>query len=89
MKTNALGHEFKGYITRAVVGHYTQTPAELGANFLDLDRIATARAPTSGGLDPRFHDAAGRTRRRLPGIDDSGTWLVGLICGNCHPRPGT
>jgi hypothetical protein len=24
----------------------------------------------------------------FPGIDDTGTWLVGLICGNCrNPAP--
>ena len=91
MKTNALGHAFsENYVTTAVVGHYTQTPAELEAAFLDLDSIATAtyRAAIDAGsvLDfTMLKDAGGAP---FPGIDDSGTWLVGLFCGNCrNPAP--
>ena len=91
MQTNALGAQFKeGYVTSAVVGHYTQTPAELEAAFLDLDSIATAtyRAAIDAGsvLDfTMLKDAGGAP---FPGIDDSGTWLVGLFCGNCrNPAP--
>jgi hypothetical protein len=91
MQTNALGAEFKeGYVTSAIVGHFTQTPAELEAKFLDLDRIAVAyyRADIAAGsvLDfTTLRDASGGS---FPGIDDSGTWMVGLICGNCrNPAP--
>ena len=68
MKTNALGAEFQdAYITSAVVGHYTQTPAELEANFLDLDlhrdRDVPRRHP--GGIGPRLHDAQGRNWRQF------------------------
>ena len=52
MKTNALGAAFPAdSITRAIVGHYTQTPAELETKFLDLDRIAIAtyRADVQSG----------------------------------------
>ena len=91
MKTNALGAEFKeGYITSAVVGHYTQTPAELEANFLDLDRIATAtyRADIPAGSVLDFTTLRDDSGAAFPGIDDTGTWLVGLICGNCrNPAP--
>ena len=91
MKTNALGAEFKeGYITSAVVGHYTQTPAELEANFLDLDRIAIAtyRADIPAGSVLDFTTLRDEHGAAFPGIDDSGTWLVGLICGNCrNPAP--
>ena len=62
MTTNALGAAFKeSYVTSAVVGHYTQTPAELEAKFLDLDRIAVAtyRANIEAGSVARFHDAEG------------------------------
>ena len=91
MKTNALGAAFKeGYITSAVVGHYTQTPAELEAGFLDLDRIATAtyRADVPSGSVLDFMTLRDENGAAFPGIDDSGTWLVGLICGNCrNPAP--
>jgi hypothetical protein len=91
MQTNALGAEFKeGYITSAVVGHYTQTPAELEASFLDLDRIATAtyRADVLSGSVLDFTMLRDENGAAFPGIDDNGTWLVGLICGNCrNPAP--
>jgi hypothetical protein len=91
MKTNALGAEFKeNYITNAVVGHYTQTPAELEAKFLDLDRIATATytadVPAGSTLD--FTTLRDENNAAFPGIDDNGTWLIGLVCGNCrNPAP--
>ena len=91
MTTNALGAEFKdGYVTSAVVGHYTQTPAELEASFLDLDRIATAtyRADIMAGSTLDFTTLRDENGAAFPGIDDTGTWLVGLICGNCrNPAP--
>jgi len=91
MKTNALGHEFtEGYVTSAVVGHYTQTPAELEARFLDLDRIATAtyRADVEAGSVLDFTTLKDESGAVFPGIDGDGTWLVGLICGNCrNPAP--
>jgi hypothetical protein len=91
MKTNALGHEFKeGYVTSAIVGHYTQTPAELEAKFLDLDRIAMAtyRADIPSGSVLDFTTLKDANGAAFPGIDDQGTWLVGLTCGNCrNPAP--
>jgi len=91
MTTNALGREFtEGYVTSAVVGHYTQTPAELEARFLDLDRIAIAtyRADIPAGSSLDFTTLKDETGGDFPGIDDSGTWLVGLVCGNCrNPAP--
>jgi hypothetical protein len=91
MTTNALHAPFKpGYITSAIVGHYTETPAELERKFLDLDRIATnyyrADIPSGSVLDFRtLRDGSGNS---FPGVDASGTWLVGLVCGNCrNPAP--
>ena len=91
MMTNALGAEFtQGYITSAIVGHYTQTPSQLESQFLDLDLIATdyyrADIPSGTVLDfTTLKDSAGNS---FPGVDDTGTWLVGLICGNCrNPAP--
>ena len=91
MKTNAMGREFtEGYVTSAVVGHYMQTPAELEAQFLDLDRIALAtyRADILSGSKLDFTTLKDQNGAPFPGIDDSGTWMVGLICGNCrNPAP--
>jgi len=91
MTTNALGAPFpQGYITSAIVGHYSETPAQLESKFLDLDRIATnyyrADIPSGTVLDFRtLRDSAGNN---FPGVDASGTWVVGLICGNCrNPAP--
>jgi len=91
---NGLGHPFKdGYVTSAVVGHYTETPAQLEAKFLDLNLIAQpnqyymADLTSSTMLD--FTTLKDKdTGAAFPGVDDTGTWLVGLICGNCrNPAP--
>jgi hypothetical protein len=91
MQTNALGAAFQpGYVTSAVVGHYTQTPAELEARFLDLDMLAAAtyRADIPAGSVLDFTTLRDDNGAGFPGIDDTGTWLVGLICGNCrNPAP--
>jgi hypothetical protein len=91
MTTNGLGRPFmEGYVTSAVVGHYTQTPAQLETQFLDLDRIAVAtyRADIQAGSVLDFTTLKDQNGASFPGVDDSGTWLVGLICGNCrNPAP--
>jgi hypothetical protein len=91
MKTNALGATFKdAYVTSAVVGHFTQTPAELEARFLDLDGLATTtyRADIGAGSVLDFTTLRDENGASFPGVDDSGTWMVGLICGNCrNPAP--
>jgi hypothetical protein len=91
MKTNAMGRAFtEGYVTSAIVGHYSQTPAQLEAKFLDLDRIAIAtyRADIASGSVLDFRTLKDEHGASFAGIDDSGTWMVGLICGNCrNPAP--
>jgi hypothetical protein len=93
-KKNGLGAPFKnGYVTSAIVGHYTQTPAELEAKFLDLNMIAQPNQYYTGPLTSStmldFSTLTDMTTQApFPGIDDTGTWLVGLICGNCrNPAP--
>jgi hypothetical protein len=88
---NALGGTFKeGYITRAIVGHFAESPADLAKKFLDLDMIATkyytADILSGATLDfTTLKDSAGGS---FPGVDNDGTWMVGLICGNCrNPAP--
>jgi hypothetical protein len=91
MTTNALGAAFtENTVTSAIVGHYTQTPAELEARFLDLDRIAVAtyRANVASGSVLDFTTLRDENGAGFPGIDASGTWMVGLVCGNCrNPAP--
>ncbi len=91
MNTNGLGREFDhGYVTDAIVGHYAETPAELEAKFLDLDQIALAtyRAPIKSGFVLDFTTLKDDSGAAFPGIDSNGTWLVGLLCGNCrNPAP--
>ena len=88
---NALGGAFKeGYVTSAIVGHFTETPAELEKKFLDLDMIATKyyRADIMSGSMLDFTTLKDASGAAFPGVDDTGTWMVGLICGNCrNPAP--
>jgi hypothetical protein len=88
---NALGAVFKdGYVTNAIVGHYSETPAELEAKFLDLDMIATKyyRADIASGAMLDFTTLKDDAGNSFTGVTDDGTWMVGLICGNCrNPAP--
>jgi hypothetical protein len=98
MTTNALGNEFIATnITSVLVGHYTQTPAQLESQFLDLELIATGLyrgcvgdAPctipngTKVDLSALKNDAG----QSFAGIDGTGTWIVALQCGGCrNPAP--
>jgi hypothetical protein len=91
MAPNALGGTFKeAYITSAVVGHFTETPEQLEKKFLDLDMIAQKyyRANIESGSVLNFSTLKDSSGASFPGIDDTGTWMVGLICGNCrNPAP--
>jgi hypothetical protein len=91
LKTNALGTAFDPLaITTALVGHYTQTPAQLESQFSDLKTIATelysANIYTGAVLDfTTLTDSAGKP---FAGIDATGTWLVALIeGGTLDPAP--
>ena len=94
LSTNALGvtlnDSTRTNIGAAIVGHYTQTPAELEHQFLDLRTLATdlytADIPSGTTLD--FTTLVDSKGNPFPGIDSTGTWLVGLICTPCHnPAP--
>jgi hypothetical protein len=91
MAPNALGGTFQeAYITSAIVGHFTETPAELEAKFLDLDLIASKyyRADIASGSTLDFTTLRDSSGAAFPGVSDTGTWMVGLICGNCrNPAP--
>jgi hypothetical protein len=91
LQETALGTEFlPAQITRARIARYDETPAELEANFLDLELDAelafetAVERGTSITFD-RFSTAAGQS---FTGIDASGTWVLALFCGICrNPAP--
>jgi hypothetical protein len=92
MANNGLGHTWQdGWVTSAVVGHYTQSQAELESKFLDLNLIATSyyTADLTSATMLDFSTMKEQTTgAAFTGIDDTGTWLVGLTCGNCrNPAP--
>jgi hypothetical protein len=95
MTTNALGGDFTGMsatkITSAFIGRYDESPSELsGEKFLDLELIAATlfrkSVDTGTSVDlSTFQDGDGNG---FAGIDNDGTWLVGLQCGECrNPAP--
>ncbi|HXJ22066.1 MAG TPA: hypothetical protein VMT03_17720 [Polyangia bacterium] len=91
IQKNALGGTFTPTnIAHAIVGRYTQTPAQLENQFLDLQTIASelyqADIPYGTTLDfTTLMDSSGHS---FTGIDSNGTWLVALICTTCrNPAP--
>ena len=91
MTTNALGQPFDPtQITRALVGHYTQSPTEIEKQFLDIETIATDLylADISIGTMVDFSTMKTIGGKTFPGIDATGTWVVALQCGACrNPAP--
>ena len=91
METNALGREFKPRsIYEVMITHYTQTPEELEGQFLDLEIIADNmyRGDVLAGNDLAFTDIVDEAGNPFPGITNSGTWVLSLICGTCgNPAP--
>lgn len=90
-KKNALGAPFDlTQVTSAIVGHYTQTPAQLEGQFLDLETVATElyRADIPSGTKLDFTMLMDANGAPFPGVTSDGTWLVGLRCGMCrNPAP--
>jgi hypothetical protein len=91
MTTNALGNEFVATnITDALVAHFTQTPVQLEAQFLDLELIASElyRGTIPSGTVVNFASLQSAAGQTFPGIDATGTWIVALRCGGCrNPAP--
>ena len=91
MEVNGLAGPWEARsIDEVMIGHYSLTPAELTSQFLDLELVADAlyRGPVPAGdaLNvSTLMDEAGQT---FPGIDDTGTWVLALNCGDCtNPAP--
>jgi hypothetical protein len=88
---NALGSDWDASkITKALVGHYTQSPTELESKFLDLELIATKlyRGVITTGTKAILSNLKTDGGEGFPGIDGTGTWVVALQCGGCrNPAP--
>jgi hypothetical protein len=94
LSKNALGNEWvASNITKALVGHYTQTPVELESKFLDIELIATKlyRGEITTGTKAILSNLKtdkDKGEESFPGIDGTGTWIVALQCGGCrNPAP--
>lgn len=89
--TNAMGNTFQPtQITEVRVAHYTQTPAELEEEFLDLELIAdnTWRNQEIAGTSIDLSMLTDENGQAFPGISAEGTWVLGLVCGACrNPAP--
>jgi hypothetical protein len=91
MLLTSLGTEFKpNQITEARIAHYTETPAELEAKFLDLEIIAqeTYETAVESGVSISFDKFKNEAGATFPGITSEGTWILALSCGACrNPAP--
>jgi hypothetical protein len=91
LRASAPGTDFDASrISRIVIGHYTQTLAELEATFPRLESMAVDlyQGPAESGT---IADLATLTNARgvpFAGIDSTGTWLLALRCDDCmNPAP--
>jgi hypothetical protein len=95
MKTNAMGDDFSGAnaerITSAFIGRFLESAAELsGDKFLDLEQLALTlyRRDVDTGTSVDLSTFQDRDGRGFAGIDGTGTWLLGVQCGDCrNPAP--
>ncbi len=92
LSTNAIGNEFlPTAITDIMIGHYAdKTPEQVQEQFLDIDRNAdemwTKYMPT--GTNTLLSELTNEAGEPFTGIDDNGTWLIALMCGDCtSPAP--
>ncbi len=92
LTTNAIGKEFQPTgITGIMIGHYPDmTLEQIETGFLDIDRIAETlwTKTMDAGTRVTLSELVDEAGEPFTGIDDRGTWLLGLICGSCmSPAP--
>jgi hypothetical protein len=89
--TNSLGNEFSPTaIAEVQVAHFTETPEELEAKFLDLELIAVDmyKADVPAGTSFDLTGLTNEAGEPFAGIDGTGTWIIALVCGSCrNPAP--
>jgi hypothetical protein len=90
---NALGATFEPtYITNVLVGHYSESVAQLEGKFLDIELIATEiyQGTVETGTSIDLSTLKDKNNNAFSGIDDTGTWLVALRCSTAlcrNPAP--
>jgi hypothetical protein len=91
MTLTSLQTEFiPSNITSLLVAKYTQSVADLEANFLDLELIADQmyRSEVTAGTSISLTELTTDDGAPFTGIDGEGTWVVALFCGGCkNPAP--
>ncbi len=79
-----------GKLDEVLVGHYTQTPAEIQAQFTDLEPLAAElyKLELTGGTDADLAGLADADGNAFTGFTTDGTWVLGLRCTSCtNPAP--
>lgn len=79
-----------GKLDEVLVGHYTETPAEIQAQFTDLEPLAKElyKLELTGGTDADLSGLADADGGAFPGFTTDGTWVLGLRCTSCtNPAP--
>lgn len=96
MTTNGLGGTFRtSAVGTLAIGRYEDTPGELEDRFLDLVRFDGSVVADDlwllevpAGEEISLSMAVDETGSRFPGIDDTGTWVLALLCLDCrNPAP--
>ena len=90
--TNAMGAEWiPNRITNVMIAHYKLLNLDdLEERFLDMDRIADDiwTVFLSAGQRVNLGMLTNEEGKPFRGIDNTGTWIISLICGSCaHPAP--
>ena len=90
--TNAMGAEWiPNWITDVKIAHYESLDREeLEERFLDIDIIADEMWTVylTVGQSVNLGTLTNEEGEAFHGIDDTGTWVITLICGICtHPAP--
>jgi hypothetical protein len=96
MTENALAGEFvRNSIGLVAIARYSESPAELEENFLNLvrydrsiiaDRVWTLDVPA--GERATLSSAVDESGALFEGIDAEGTWMLALFCTQCqNPAP--
>ena len=90
--TNAMGAEWvPNRITDVKIAHYRSLEiADLEDRFVDMELSADEMwtAFLSAGQRVNLAKLTNEAGEAFAGVDDTGTWVVSLICGRCsHPAP--
>ena len=77
-------------VSEVRVAYYEESIEELEQQFLDLPQLVDRewRRTFTSGSSVRLDELTDEAAQPFPGIDESGTWILGLVCGECsNPAP--